>query len=1213
MSGRWQFWIDRGGTFTDVVARAPDGGLRVHKLLSENAEHYADAALQGIRDVLGLGRDDPLPEAAIESVKMGTTVATNALLERKGQRTVLAITAGLGDALRIAYQNRPDIFARHIVLPEQLYERAIEVDERLRADGTLDRPLDERALRRDLAAAFADGFRSIAIVLMHGWRFAAHEETAAAIAREIGFTQVSVSHLVSPLMKIVGRGDTTVVDAYLSPILRAYVDRVAAATGSVRLMFMQSNGGLVDAHRFQGKDAILSGPAGGVVGAVKTSLLAGCDRIVGFDMGGTSTDVTHYAGAYERAFDTEVAGVRVRAPIMKIHTVAAGGGSIIAFDGQRFRVGPESAGANPGPACYRRGGPLAVTDANLMVGKILPELFPAVFGPTADRPLDRAVVEAAFAALAQEVEAATGVRRSAEELAHGCLAIANDNMANAIKQISVQRGYDVTRYALCCFGGAGGQHACQVADLLGIRQIVVHPLASVLSAYGIGLADIRTLRQQAVEAPLEPGLVPALRRALARLEEEAREELAAQRVAPGMVETLARAHLRYAGTDTSLEVPLDQPEAMRQAFEAEHRSRYGFVVEGRPLVVEQLIVEGIGHMAEIAEPERPIVPRGADEPLEPLLTTRLFTAAAPHAPAQGLEAPVYARDALRPGDRIVGPALVAGATTTVVVEPGWACSVNARDHLLLDRAVPLPRLTALGTDCDPVLHEIFNNLFMTIAEQMGVTLQNTAHSVNVKERLDFSCAVFDADGRLVANAPHMPVHLGSMGESVRTILASRREQMGPGDVYALNNPYNGGTHLPDVTLVMPVFDGDGRLLFVTASRAHHADIGGITPGSMPPDSVSIEQEGVLFDDFHLVADGRLREAELLELLRSGAYPARNPQQNVADLQAQIAACRKGANELLAMVGQFGLDTVRAYMGHVRANAAACVQRVIDTLRSGAFVYPHDNGSEIHVRITVDHEARRAHVDFTGTSPQQRWNFNAPAAVTRAAVLYVFRTLVDDDIPMNEGCLEPVDITIPNGSILEPVWPAAVCAGNVETSQWVTDALYGALGVLAAAQGTMNNFTFGNERHQYYETICGGSGAGPGFDGTSGVHTHMTNSRLTDPEVLEWRYPVLLESHRIDRGSGGGGRWRGGDGTTRRIRFLEPMSAALLSNHRRVPPFGLAGGEPGRLGEQWIQRADGTEQRLGGCDRADLAAGDTFVVRTPSGGGYGAATAGEADE
>jgi 5-oxoprolinase (ATP-hydrolysing) len=1206
MSGRWQFWVDRGGTFTDVVARRPDGAIRIHKLLSESPEHYADAALQGIRDILGLGKEEPLPDAAIEAIRMGTTVATNALLERKGAPTVLAITRGLGDALRIGYQNRPDIFARHIVLPEQLYGRIVEIEERLRADGTVDRPLDAARARASLGAAFAEGFRSVAIVLMHGWRHPAHEAAVASIAREIGFTQVSVSHEVSPLMKIVGRGDTTVVDAYLSPILRAYVDRVAGATGSVRLMFMQSNGGLVDAHRFQGKDAILSGPAGGVVGAVKTSLLAGCERIIGFDMGGTSTDVTHYAGAYERAFDTEVAGVRLRAPMMRIHTVAAGGGSIIAFDGQRFRVGPESAGANPGPACYRRGGPLAVTDANLLVGKILPDLFPRVFGPGADQPLDAEVVRGRFTALAAEVEAATGVRRTPEELAQGCLAIANDNMANAIKQISVQRGYDVTRYTLCCFGGAGAQHACQVADLLGIRRVLVHPYASVLSAYGMGLADIRVLRQRAIEAPLDATVAPLIEAAIAGLAAEAKALLLAQNVAESRIETEARVHLRYAGTDTALEVAAARPAAMRAAFEVEHRSRYGFIVEGRGLVVEQVTVEGIGHMAEIEEPERPIVPRGAAEPLAPLRMARLFTCRAPHLPAEAFEAGVYAREALRPGDRIAGPALVAGATTTVVVEPGWAVEVTARDHLLLERAEALPRRVALGTDCDPILLEIFNNLFMAIAEQMGVTLRNTAYSVNVKERLDFSCAVFDAEGRLVANAPHMPVHLGSMGESVRTILKLRGATMRPGDVYALNNPYNGGTHLPDVTIVSPVFGEAGELLFFSASRAHHADIGGITPGSMPPDSTTIEEEGILLDNFHLVADGRLREAELLELLRGGPFPARNPQQNVADLQAQIAACHKGAGELGRMVDQFGLATVKAYMRHVRDNAAESVRRVLDVLQPGEFVYAHDQGIEIRARISIDRAARRAHVDFTGTSPQRPWNFNAPAAVTRAAVLYVFRTLVDADIPMNEGCLEPIAITIPEGSILACRHPAAVCAGNVETSQWVTDTLYGALGVLAAAQGTMNNLTFGNARHQYYETICGGSGAGPDFDGTSAVHTHMTNSRLTDPEILEWRYPVLLESHRIDRGSGGHGRHRGGDGTTRRIRFLEPMSAALVANRRIVPPFGLAGGGPGRCGDQWVERAHGHIERLRGCDRAELGAGEVFVVRTPSGGGYGKA-------
>ena len=1146
----WQFWIDRGGTFTDVVARAPDGGIKVHKLLSDNPEHYRDAALHGIRDVLGLGAEAPLPDAEIDVIKMGTTVATNALLERKGVRTVLAITGGLGDALRIGYQHRPDIFARHIVLPEQLYAEVVEIEERVRADGEVLIPLDLGRARADLEAARAKGAQAVAIVLMHGYRYPEHEQAVAGIARELGFAQVSLSHEASPLMKIVGRGDTTVVDAYLSPILRAYVDHVAAEAGDVRLMFMQSNGGLVDAHRFAGKDAILSGPAGGIVGAMKTAEIAGFKRIIGFDMGGTSTDVTHYAGAFERAFDTEVAGVRLRAPMMKIHTVAAGGGSLIVFDGGRFRVGPESAGANPGPACYRRGGPLAVTDANLMVGKLLPDFFPAVFGPNADQPLDVDAVHERFAALAREVEAATGVRREPALLAHGALAIANDNMVNAIKEISIQRGIDVADYTLVCFGGAGGQHACQVADLLGIGRVMIHPHASVLSAYGIGLADIRALRQRAVDKPLDDEVRAELEAAVADLRDAVVAELRAQDVPEDRITAETRAHLRYVGTDSTLEVGLDTPEAMRATFEAEHKSRYGFIVEDRGLVVEAMTVEGVGAMEPIEELERPVEPRAAA--LEPVRVARIFTNKAPHHPAEPFTAGVYRREDLAAGDRVIGPALICGATTTTVVEPGWAIEITGRDHLVLERQEALPQRTALGTESDPVLLEIFNNLFMTIAEQMGVTLQNTAYSVNVKERLDFSCAVFDAAGRLVANAPHMPVHLGSMGESVRTILRLREGQMREGDAFALNNPYNGGTHLPDVTVVMPVFHDDD-LLFFTASRAHHADIGGITPGSMPPDSTHIDEEGVLFDNVHLVADGALREQELVDLLRSGRYPARNPVQNVADLQAQVAACRKGAIELESMVAQFGLATVQAYMGHVMDNAEECVRRALDVLQDGSFTYAHDAGPEIKVRVTIDRQARRARVDFTGTSEQQPWNFNAPAAVTRAAVLYVFRTLVDADIPMNEGCLQPIDIVLPEGSIVACEYPAAVCAGNVETSQWVTDTLYGALGVLAAAQGTMNNFTFGNDQHQYYETICGGSGAGPDFDGTSAVHTHMTNSRLTDPEVLEWRYPVLLESHRIARGSGGAGRHKGGDGNDPQ----DPLLGAHECCTPEQPPQGAA--------------------------------------------------------
>jgi 5-oxoprolinase (ATP-hydrolysing) len=1200
----WQFWIDRGGTFTDVVARAPDGALAIHKLLSDNPDQYQDAALHGIRELLGLSAADALPAALIDAVKMGTTVATNALLERRGEPTVLAITQGLGDALRIGYQHRPDIFARRIVLPELLYSEVVEIDERLRADGTVERPIDLERARLDLEAAFAEGLRALAIVLAHGYRHHAHEAALAALAQKIGFTQISVSHQVSPLMKLVGRGDTTVVDAYLSPILRRYVDRVADALGDVRLMFMQSSGGLVHAHRFQGKDAILSGPAGGIVGAVRVSALAGFEKIITFDMGGTSTDVAHYAGEYERSFESEVAGVRLRAPMMAIHTVAAGGGSILVFDGARFRVGPESAGADPGPACYRKGGPLTVTDANLMVGKLHPRFFPKVFGPRADQPLDGAVTRRRFQDLAAEVEAATGTRRTPEEIAHGCLAIAVDNMANAIKKISIQRGHDISGYVLSCFGGAAGQHACWVADTLGLKRVLVHPLASVLSAYGMGLADVRALRQRAIEAELEDAVMSRLAQTIGELTAEGRDELRQQNLPADRITIETRVHIRYSGTDTPLEIPAAGRTEMVEAFEAEHRTRYGFVVEGRALVVEQVTVEAIGHMAEIDEPERPRVPRAADDPVRPVDEVVMVTARAPHQPPEAFATPVIERSGLRPGDEVKGPAIIVEATTTVVVEPGWQAALTPRDHLVLRRIEPLARQAAIGTKSDPIMLEVFNNLFMSIAEQMGVTLQNTAYSVNMKERLDFSCALFDPDGMLIANAPHMPVHLGSMGESVRTILKLRAPTMRPGDVFALNNPYNGGTHLPDVTVVMPVFGEGGRLLFLTASRGHHADIGGITPGSMPPDSTSIDEEGVLIDDFLLVDRGRFLGDALDRLLASGPWPARNPRQNTADLQAQIAACAKGRSELLKMIEQFGLDTVLAYTGHVQDNAEESVRRVLDVLTPGDFVYPLDNGAEIRVRVDIDRQARRATVDFSGTSAQLADNFNAPAAVCRAAVLYVFRTLVDQPIPMNEGCLKPIDVIIPEGCMLNPSYPAAVVAGNVETSQCVTDALYGALGVMAAAQGTMNNFTFGNDRYQYYETICGGSGAGPDYDGTSAVHTHMTNSRLTDPEVLEWRYPVVLESHRINRGSGGAGRHRGGDGTIRRVRFLEPMSAALLSNHRKVAPFGLAGGAPGALGRQWVERADGRIEELPGCAKTEVGEGDVFVIQTPAGGGFG---------
>jgi 5-oxoprolinase (ATP-hydrolysing) len=1218
MNGKWQFFIDRGGTFTDIVARAPDGTLLARKLLSENPQAYDDAAIAGIADMLGTPRERALPSQLIAGVRMGTTVATNALLERKGDPVLLMVSQGFRDALEIGYQARPKIFARRIEKPSMLYARVAEVSERVRADGSVETPLDHSAAISVLRAARAEGISSVAIVFMHAYAYPEHEREAVALARTAGFTQISASHAVSPLVKFVGRGDTAVIDAYLSLLLRRHVDRVskALASGSPRLLFMQSSGGLTSAGLFKGKDAILSGPAGGVVGAVETARAAGFAEVIGFDMGGTSTDVCHYDGIYERSFESVVAGARVRAPMMLIHTVAAGGGSILHYDAMRFRVGPDSAGADPGPLAYRRGGPLTVTDANVMTGKLQPAFFPRIFGPDQDQSLDAEAVRKAFKALARKL----GDGRSAEEIADGFIKIAVENMANAIKTISVQRGYDVTEYVLNCFGGAGGQHACLVADALGIKSVLIHKLSGVLSAFGMGLAALSATRTQSVLKPLDEDGLVAVAGIRAPLEDDAGQELTRQGVAASGINVTAQAHLRYAGTDSGLPIPLASLRGMRALFEIAHQKRFGFISPEKEIEIEAIEVEAQGGGAPMAE-------NSLSEPqsrgvTEPHAKTKMFTQGRWHA------APIYLRGDLATGRLIEGPALIIEDHQTVVVEPEWRAEVTAADDLLLTRIVT-QQAVKVGKQADPVMVEVFNNLFVSIAEQMGYALQNTARSVNIKERLDFSCAIFDAKGRLIANAPHIPVHLGSMDKSVETVLREVGEKLKPGDAYMLNAPYNGGTHLPDITVVTPVFSEasfearrhpevrakraskDGahlrttpEILFFVAARGHHADIGGIAPGSMSPKATCIEEEGVYIDPFKLVAKGRFLEEEALKLLTGAPYPARNPAQNVADLKAQVAANEKGAAELRNMVRKYGLNVVHAYMRYVQDNAAEAVSRAIAKLKNGRFEVETDQGNVIKVAIKIDRKARKATVDFTGTSPQTSDAFNAPEPITRACVLYVFRTLVDEDIPLNAGCLKPIKIVVPKRSMLKPRYPAPVAAGNVETSQTIVNCLYGALGVLGSAQGTMNNLTFGNESYQYYETICSGAPAGPGFDGAAAVQTHMTNSRLTDPEVLELRYPVLLERFEIVRGSGGKGKWRAGDGTLRVIRFLERMDCAILSGFRKVRPFGVRGGEDGQAGENWVRRNSGRLERLKGADQTVLESGEAIIVKTPTGGGYG---------
>ena len=1194
----WQFWIDRGGTFTDIVAKKPDGKIIIDKLLSENSDAYKDAAVAGIRRILDLKNEDKIPTDIISSVKMGTTVATNALLERKGDRTLLLITKGFGDLLRIGYQNRPLLFDLSIKLPELLYERVVEVSERLNEKGEVVTELNEEEVRNSLIKAKSDGINSVAIAFMHSYINPDHENKIEQIAKEENFNQISVSHKVSPLIKLVGRGDTTVVDAYLSPILRRYVNQVSEElqdTKSTQLMFMQSNGGLTDANLFQGKDALLSGPAGGVVSMTQTGKQAGFNKLIGFDMGGTSTDVCHFAGEFERSFETELAGVRIRAPMMQINTVAAGGGSILSYKDGRFQVGPESAGAIPGPASYGRGGPLTVTDCNVLLGKLNPDFFPKVFGKTGDQPLNFEIVKKKFSDLSDIISKEKNEpMMDIFKMAEGFLKIAVENMANAIKKISIQKGYDVTNYMLNCFGGAGGQHACNVADSLGISNVMIHPYAGVLSAYGMGLAEIRSIR----EGHFEKNITNILDadNLIEILSSQAKKDLNDQDISDASIILLKNAFLHYKGSHQNLEIKFDTPENMRKSFEQEHKKRFGFFVEDREIFIEMLTVEAVGKKTENYDF---LNPNTSTTKANPIAFKKMYVN------GSEINTPIYKRDELIIGQNISGPAIIVEATGTNIIDDGWSGTLDKHYNLILSRVEEKKLQKGIGTSVDVVMLEVFNNLFMNIAEQMGATLANTAYSVNIKERLDFSCALFNNEGSLVANAPHVPVHLGSMSEAIKTVVRLNKDNIYPDDVFVLNAPFNGGTHLPDVTVITPVFDKNGKeIIFFVASRGHHADIGGKTPGSGPPDSKHIEEEGVLIDNFKLFDKGIFREQEMRKILSSGKYPCRNIEHNMADLAAQVAANKTGIHEINSMIDQFGIETVHAYMNHVQDNAEESIRNAIVNLKQGEYEYELDNGEFIRVNVKIDKKNREAIIDFTGTAPKNPFNYNAPMAVCYAVILYVFRTLVGNNIPLNEGCFKPIKIIIPNNSMINAKYPSAVIAGNTEVSQLTCNALFGALGVIAGSQATMNNFIWGNDTIQNYETICGGTGAGPNFHGTSAIQTHMTNTRSTDPEVLETRFPVRLEEFSIRKNSGGKGKFNGGDGVTRKLRFLEPMTVTTLCSHRRVKPFGLNGGSPGDCGKEWLERTDGSILNLNGNDSCEVEPNDLFVMQTPGGGGFG---------
>ena len=1179
---------------------------------SYELESGEEAPVLAVRRVLGLGLGDPFPPC---EVRLGTTRGTNALLERKGARTALVVTRGFGDVLKIANQDRPRLFDLAIRKPQPLYEYVIEAGERLSVSGEVLTPLDTDALRSDLRQLHGDGVESLAVCLLHAWVNGEHEQQVERIAREVGFQEVSLSHRVSPRIKIVPRGDTTVVDAYLTPVLREYVGRLQRSWGDTcRLRVMTSSGGLVSPEQFTGRDSILSGPAGGVIGFSRIAERAGFPKAIGFDMGGTSTDVARYDGRYEYEYETVKAGVRVATPMLAIETVAAGGGSICGFDGVQLFVGPESAGADPGPACYGRGGPLTVTDVNLALGKLLPEEFPF--------PLDRDAVDSVLSELCDAIaQSPLGRRYEPLELAEGFVELANVNMTRAIRNISVARGCDPAEYALVTFGGAGGQHACAIADALRITSIVNHPLAGVLSAYGIGVADVRRQAERPVLQQLVDETLRELEAVIREVEVELRANVLEEGVPIEQIESPQWSlHLRYQGGESTLTISLPEDGDFAAAFEAEHERVYGYRHTGRPIEVAALRVEVVGR---IPEPE---VEATAEVSRRPSPTSSREVRFADAMQTAG----IFHRDELRAGDELFGPAILCEPTSTLVIDPGWTGRVGGRGEVIVTRsAVQSPEsrvqsragvvvrdsevstLNSQLSPPDPVTLEVFNNHFASIAEQMGVTLQRTAISTNVKERLDFSCAVFDREGRLVVNAPHIPVHLGAMGETVQAVLADNPD-LHPGDVVVTNDPYRGGSHLPDVTVVTPVHEAaSGELLFVTASRAHHAEIGGIVPGSVPPFSKNLAEEGVLIRNFRLVDGGASRETELRALLESGPYPSRRVDDNLADIAAQTAANRLGARLLLELIEQHGRPRVFTCMQHICAAATLKMRRALR--RRGAGVYKRvdhlDGGSPIAVRISIAGES--ATIDFTGTGPVLPTNLNANRAIVTAAVMYVFRCLIDEDLPLNSGVLEPLEIVLPE-CLLNPPGAddprncPAIVGGNVETSQRVVDVLLGALGVAAASQGTMNNLAIGDEVFGYYETICGGGGATPDCDGADAVHTHMTNTRLTDVEVLEHRYPFRVREFHVRSGSGGAGRHHGGDGVTRLLEFLRPLNLAMLSQRRgSYAPFGLHGGQQGASGRNQIQR-DGKREwiDLGGSFQVEVGPGDVLAIETPGGGGFG---------